>query len=283
MKNQTVGHQFVYGRKGTGSNFKSVVLEDKTLAYTYRSILAVNLGEVIVMSNSIANYSASSQQHGYYIRNAIPGNIAFIELEKEAIYENSTIESLLNEKTFETRIETLKNLIRLQKRARVADYTLSFNNILKQLENMVKFGDINKKGSVYKAYKKLVKDLNVEDLTEKARKNAEKQRAKLIGKALERKKERIKTFLGGDFGYSDDVAGREFLKVKEDKLLTSASVTVPLSAVLVLYKAYKNGKNVVGRVLGSFTILSTNEKEVQIGCHCILAKELDRVLGGYCG
>lgn len=194
MKNQTVGHQFVYGRKGTGSNFKSVVSKDKTLLYSYKSILAVNFGKVIIMDNFVANYSPTSQQHSYYIRNAIPGNIAFIELEKEAVYENSTIKRLLNDKTFETKVEALKNLIKFQKRARVADYTLSFNNILKQLENFVKFGDINKRGAIYKDYKKLIKDLDIEDLTEKARKNALNKREKNREKFLNLKKEKVKTF-----------------------------------------------------------------------------------------
>ena len=50
---------------------------------------------------------------------------------------------------------------------------------------------------------------------------------------------------------------------------TSQNITMPISDVLPLLKMWKHKHNIVGLVLGKYTILANNDKYVKIGCHAI--------------
>lgn len=84
----------------------------------------------------------------------------------------------------------------------------------------------------------------------------------------------------------------ELLRVKDNEVETSRGAKVPFDVAVKMYRAIKNGVNVIGATIGNFTIndvypnetlsfgQSDSERDtvVQIGCHRILLSEAARVL-----
>lgn len=52
-----------------------------------------------------------------------------------------------------------------------------------------------------------------------------------------------------------------------DKCISLRNCTAPLREAKVLLHAYASGKNLHGKMAGSYTIVSANKNEVQVGCH----------------
>ena len=88
-------------------------------------------------------------------------------------------------------------------------------------------------------------------------------------------------FLGHSNLVFDPNYNSVYLKVIEDKLYTSNSITVNIMEAITLYKAYLAGKNILNARLGHYTVVKASKTSVTIGCTTISAVELNRVLGEY--
>lgn len=66
-----------------------------------------------------------------------------------------------------------------------------------------------------------------------------------------------------DINYADLLVFCEEL----DKCVSLRGCTAPLKEAKVLLHAYASGKNIHGKPAGSYTIVSANKNEVQVGCH----------------
>lgn len=63
----------------------------------------------------------------------------------------------------------------------------------------------------------------------------------------------------------------------DDVVKTTQYITVPWRDVELLLKLWKAGKPILGKTAGQYTVLSVNDKYVQVGCHKIPAANLNAV------
>lgn len=276
MNNQQVAHSFAYGQNGKGSNFYSE--RDGTLLYSYSSLLARKFENgIILIDERIANYSNTSIRHNSHLIRAIH--------HMEYYYVSSLdsyckLEEFFNIHELDLVNKEIIELYKKQKRARKSDYSQQIRTKLCEGSAIIKYGSVDKRSSVYKTFQRLYDGTNADELIE-ASIIAEKKQKELHAKKLfENNKIKYFNFTGVMPTYSaSELQGYNWLKIEGENLKTSGHVTVDLQEAKVLYKAYKSGKKVIGENIGYYTILKANDKEVQIGCHHILTKELDRVLG----
>ncbi len=106
-------------------------------------------------------------------------------------------------------------------------------------------------------------------------------KAKENEKHQEARQKELNKFLGHSNVVYDPNYNSVYLKVIEDKLYTSNSITVKVMEAITLYKAYLAGKNILNARLGSYIVLKSSKESVTIGCTTISAIELNRVLGKY--
>lgn len=89
-------------------------------------------------------------------------------------------------------------------------------------------------------------------------------------------KEKVAQWLKGKnvslMGYSGDTLLRHING--GETVQTSRGASVPTKHAEVLYKAWRNGKVIVGTHIGDFTVLRSSEDEVVIGCHTLKAHVL---------
>ena len=276
--NENVAHGFVYGENGKGSNYSSV---DNTL-YSYNSILARKDLDLIIISSTIANYSSTSNRHNLHLSRALNyDHDNIITVYRELNYNESRKD--LDKFDLLDNTKIIKDLLKKQSKARKANYFYAIDNIIKNGQNIIKFGNIDKRSIIYKEYVALVnqdlkkdyKEIIAGDIIED--KKREKKAAAAVYK---RNLEKIENFTGSCMKkYSkSDLAKFDFLVIREDQLCTNRSVCVDLKAAKTLYKMLVAGKKINGLKIGYYTILSHNDKFIIIGCHKILITELKRVL-----
>ena len=105
--------------------------------------------------------------------------------------------------------------------------------------------------------------------------------AKEDAKRQESRQKWLNKFLGHSNVVFDPNYNSVYLKVVEDKLYTSNSITVNVMEAITLYKAYLAGKNILNARLGHYVVGKASKTSVTIGCTTISAVELNRVLGEY--
>jgi len=279
MNNRQVAHSFVYGNSGVGSNFST---DGRTL-YSYSSIMArkyhKNGKDIILVSDRIRKYSNTSQKHHGHL-------VASFNPTDEVIYideiSNGYIEDVLTLDMFKIKLNELIELYKKQSRARKTDYSYWINRELKELELFIKYSKIDKRSSTYKTYLKIIEDKeNIAEITNKAIESEKKEKKRIAKANFEANKKRFEKFTKTKCPYSkpSDISDYNWLKIEDNYLKTNSHIKVDLESAKSLYKLYKWGKNIVGCMIGQYTILKANKELVQIGCHKILPKELDRVLG----
>ena len=106
-------------------------------------------------------------------------------------------------------------------------------------------------------------------------------KAKEDEKRQESRQKELNNFLGHRNVVYDPNYNSVYLKVIEDKLYTSNSITVNVMEAITLYKAYLAGKNILNARLGHYVVGKVSKESVTIGCTTISAIELNRVLGEY--
>jgi hypothetical protein len=275
MNNSQVAHNFAYGKDGNGSNFYSEY--SGTLLYSYSSLMARKFGSIILVDKYIANYSNTSQRHHSHLYRACNHmDIIYVsELDKYG-----RLEEFLNQRELNLVNNSLIELYKKQQRARKRDYSYEINKELYKGSMCLCYGKIDKRSKVYKIFMDFKNGINPEELIQKSIEE-EKKRNKLIAKQqFKNKVEQFERFTKVKCPYTKPTDLQyNWIRIEEDKLKTNSWVSVPLDEAIKLYRAFKKGIKVVGQKIDHYTILSANKDLVQIGCHKILVKELDRVLG----
>jgi len=274
-KTEAIPHKWLYDTENGSYDYQSYNMSYyREKLYSYGSVLAVidRKTDIILVDSSIANYSNTSQRHSHYMRNAIPSHYKVFECRKDYGYP-----------TVKGYYDTVIELIDKQSRARVADYT---SEITHHIEQGMEFAEIfkHKRSSEYKALKELSK-LNIaqmlgvtSDIIEADKKRKLREKKKQDKAMQESKQKKLDTFTGGGIKFDPNYGG-VYLKIEDDKLKTTNSITVPLNEALILYSRYINGKDIIGTKFDYYTVVSATKNQVKIGCTIISRVELDRVLG----
>ena len=275
--NRAVAHSFAYGNNDKGSNFYSESYGN--LLYSYGSLLARKFENgIILISEPISRYSNSSQKHHSHLIHAIN--------HREYYYVNDLsgygkLEEFFNDKELDRTCKDILDLYIKQSRARKTDYSFQIKKELDKCEAIIKYGKIDKRQKPYKKYvdiRKGIKSINqlVEDGI-KAEKNRKTLEAK---RKFTANKKRYTNFTGIEWdGTATELANYNHLIISGEEILTDSHARVGLNEAKVLYKAWSKGKDIVGQKIGYYTVLKANKKEVKIGCHLLLGKELHKVLG----
>ncbi len=275
--NENIAHKFVYGQDGKGSNFRSI---DNTL-YSYSSILARKDQGLIIISSTIANYSSTSGRHMLHLSRALNyDHDNIITVHRELNYNESRKD--LDKFDLVDNTNSIKDLLKKQSRARKYNYFNSIDKIIKNGQNIIKFGSVDKRSIIYKEFISLIeKDLEKDYKSIIAADLIADKKRKLIAdnKAYKRNLEKIEDFTGSSMKqYSkSDLNTFDFLRIDDVSIRSHRNVSVDIAAARILYNRYKTGKSINGLKIGSYTIINYNKKFVTIGCHKILFKELERV------
>ena len=274
MNNSQVAHHFIYdSSEAKGSNFSC----NNNNIYSFSSLMA-NIDrekKIILIDQSISTYSNSSQKHRSHLLRAIPSDYSVFEWYWK---DGSFVEAQYN---------VILNLIEKQSRARKVDYS---NQIAKLIDLCNEYVELFQE-EVSAEDKELLNDINNIDIkeVESSSKNLiEANNNRLLAlKAKEDKKyqesrqKELNRFLGTTDVKFDPDYNSVYLKVIEDKLYTSNSITVNVMEAITLYKAYLAGKNILNARLGHYVVGKVSKESVTIGCTTISAIELNRVLSKY--
>lgn len=273
MRNENVAHCFIYNEdseeKGSNFSFKGNKL------YSYTSLMArINRDKkTILIDEHISDYSNTSRKHRRNLFKAIPSIYSVFEWRWK---DSSYIESQYN---------LIIEMLDKQSRARTSDYSLNIANAISSCTNY----EIEFPEEISENDKELLIDIlqiNVQELISSSSHLIEKSKEKLIAlkaKDNERKQDSrqlwLNKFLGNNSVKFDPNYNSVYLKISGDTLYTSNSIQVPLRDSFILYKKYTDGKDIVGKKLGCYTVLKSSKESVTIGCTTISAIELNRVFG----
>ena len=274
MNNSQVAHHFIYDSSSAqGSNFSC---NDNNI-YSYSSLMATIDREkkIILIDQRISTYSNSSQKHGNHLLRAIPSNYSVFEWRKD---DGSFIEA---------QHDIILQLIGKQSRARKVDYT---NQIERLVDLSIEYSQVLKEEVEESDLELLhwLKSINMSELIASSKDLIEANNHRLLAlkvkeqeKHQESRQKELNKFLGHGNIIYDPNYNSVYLKVIEDKLYTSNSITVNTMEAITLYKAYLAGKNIIGARLGHYVVGKVSKTSVTIGCTTISARELNRVLGEY--
>ena len=274
MNNSQVAHHFIYeSSEAKGSNFSCI----NNSLFSFSSLMATIDREkkTILIDQSISTYSNSSQKHRSHLLRAIPSNYSVFEWHwNDASY-------------VEEQYNTILNLVDKQSRARVCDYS---NQIAKLIDLCNKYVELFQEeiSSEDHILFDQINTIDIHELLLSSQHLIEANKARILAlKAKEQEKyqesrqKNLDKFLGHSNVVFDPNYNSVYLKVIEDKLYTSNSITVNVMEAITLYKAYLAGKNILNARLGHYTVVKASKTSVTIGCTTISAVELNRVLGEY--
>ena len=274
MNNSQVAHHFIYDSSSAkGSNFSC---NDNNI-YSYSSLMATIDREkkIILIDKSISTYSNSSQKHRNHLLRAIPS------------YYN-VFEWHWNDGSFiYTQYHQILLLIVKQSRARKIDYS---NQIARLIDLCNEYAELFQEevSAENRILLDQINTINIQELLSSSQHLIEANRARLLAlkvkeqeKHQESRQKELNRFLGHSNVVYDPNYNSVYLKVIEDKLYTSNSITVKVMEAITLYKAYLAGKNILNARLGHYVVGKVSKESVTIGCTTISAIELNRVLGEY--
>ena len=274
MNNSQVAHHFIYDSSSAkGSNFSC---NDNNI-YSYSSLMATIDREkkIILIDKSISTYSNSSQKHRNHLLRAIPS------------YYN-VFEWHWNDGSFiYTQYHQILLLIVKQSRARKIDYS---NQIARLIDLCNEYAELFQEevSAENRILLDQINTINIQELLSSSQHLIEANRARLLAlkvkeqeKHQESRQKELNRFLGHSNVVYDPNYNSVYLKVIEDKLYTSNSITVKVMEAITLYKAYLAGKNILNERLGHYVVGKVSKTSVTIGCTTISAIELNRVLGEY--
>ena len=274
MNNSELAHHFIYNSlEAKGSNFSY----NNERLYSYSSLMATIDREkkIILIDQRISTYSNSSQKHRNHLLRAIPSNYSVFEWYWR---DGSFIEA---------QHDIILQLIGKQSRARKVDYT---NQIERLIDLSIEYSQVFKEEIEESDLELLheLKSINMSELIASSKDLIEANNHRLLAlkvkeqeKHQESKQKELNKFLGHSNVVYDPNYNSVYLKVIEDKLYTSNSITVNTMEAITLYKAYLAGKNILNARLGHYVVGKVSKTSVTIGCTTISAIELNRVLGEY--
>ena len=181
----------------------------------------------------------------------------------------------------------------MESRARKVSYLPQIQRIIDNVDEYVEVHEIKKLSKESKANLEDINSIDIDNLIESSADVIKKDKERLLKiKNLEDKKRQesrqniLDRFLGQVYNKSDKSTVKYdpnynsvYLKVDDESIKTTNSITVPLKESLALYRAYLSGKNIHGLNLGNYSVVKSSKESVTIGCTVISAKELNRVLG----
>ena len=273
MNNSQVAHHFIYeSSEAQGSNFSC----NGRKLYSYSSLMATIDREkkIILINERISHYSPISQKHRSKLLRAIPSDYSVFEWYWK---DGSFIEAQHN---------VILNLIGKQSRARKVDYSNQIKRLIDLCNEYSNLFTIEEKDKV------LLDDINttidINELLSSSKHLIEANRTRILAlrakedaQRQESRQRDLDKFLGHSNVVYDPNYNSVYLKVVEDKLYTSNSITVNVMEAITLYKAYLAGKNILNARLGHYVVGKVSKESVTIGCTTISAIELNRVLGEY--
>ena len=274
MNNKQVAHHFIYeSSPAKGSNFSC----NNNSIYSYSSLMATIDREkkIILIDQIISNCSNSSQKHRNHLFRAIPSNYSVFEWHWN---DGSFIDS---------KYHIILELIDKQSRARKVDYS---NQIAKLIDLCNEYAELFQEEVSSENHILLdqINTINIQELLSSSQHLIEANKARILAlkakeneKHQEARQKELDKFLGHSNVVYDPNYNSVYLKVIEDKLYTSNSITVNVMEAITLYKAYLAGKNILNARLGNYIVLKSSKESVTIGCTTISAIELNRVLGEY--
>lgn len=280
MNNEVVAHRFIYGEKTSakGSHFSY----EYDRLYSYYSILAKIDREktIVYIDSKVAGYSNTSRKHTTHLYRAIPGYYSVFEWD----FSEDFITCKRNE---------IFELISKEARARKVSYLTQIQRIIDNVDEYIEVHEIKKLSKEAKAHLKDIESIDIDNLIESSAEVIKRDKERLLKiKKLEDKKKQdsrqnnLDRFLNQVYNKSDKSTVKYdpnynsvYLKVDDESIKTTNSITVPLRESLALYRAYLSGKNIHGLNLGHYSVVKSSKESVTIGCTVISAKELDRVLG----
>lgn len=274
MNNSQVAHHFIYDSSSAqGSNFSC---NDNNI-YSFSSLMATINREkkIILIDQRISTYSSSSHKHRSHLLRAIPSNYSVFEWRKD---DGSFIEA---------QHDIILQLIGKQSRARKVDYT---NQIERLVDLSIEYSQVLKEEVEESDLELLhwLKSINMSELIASSKDLIEANNNRLLAlkvkeqeKHQESRQKELNKFLGHSNVVYDPNYNSVYLKVIEDKLYTSNSITVNTMEAITLYKAYLANKNIIGARLGHYVVGKVSKTSVTIGCTTISAIELNRVLSKY--
>ena len=274
MNNSQVAHHFIYeSSEAQGSNFSC----NGSKLYSYSSLMATIDREkkIILIDERISHYSNSSQKHRSHLLRAIPSDYSVFEWYWK---DGSFVEAQYN---------VILNLIGKQSRARKVDYS---NQIAKLINLCNKYVELFQEeiSSEDHILFDQINTIDIHELLLSSQHLIEASRARIMAikvkeqeKHQESRQKELNKFLGHSNVVYDPNYNSVYLKVIEDKLYTSNSITVNVMEAITLYKAYLAGKNILNARLGHYVVGKVSKESVTIGCTTISAIELNRVLSKY--
>ena len=274
MNNSQVAHHFIYeSSEAQGSNFSCI----NGRLYSYSSIMATIDREkkIILIDQSISTYSNSSRKHRNHLLRAIQSYYNVFEWHwNDASY-------------IEEQYNTILNLLDKQSRARKVDYS---NQIAKLIDLCNKYVELFQEeiSSEDHILFDQINTIDIHELLLSSQHLIEANKARILAlkvkedeKRQESRQKELNKFLGHSNVVYDPNYNSVYLKVVEDKLYTSNSITVNVMEAITLYKAYLAGKNILNARIGHYVVGKVSKESVTIGCTTISAIELNRVLSKY--
>ena len=274
MNNPQVAHHFIYeSSEAKGSNFSC----RNNSIYSFSSVMATidRKKKIILIDERISHYSNSSQKHRNHLFKAIPSHYSVFEWHWR---DGSFID---------TQYHQILLLIGKQSRARKVDYS---NQIAKLIDLCNKYAELFQKEISAEDHILLdqINTINIKELLSSSQHLIEANKARILAlkakedaKYQEARQNNLNKFLGHSNVVYDPNYNSVYLKVVEDKLYTSNSITVNVMEAITLYKAYLAGKNIINARLVNYVVGKVSKESVTIGCTTISAVELNRVLGEY--
>ena len=274
MNNPQVAHHFIYeSSPAQGSNFSC----RNNSIYSFSSLMAtIDRGKkIILVDQRISHYSNSSQKHKSNLFRAIPSHYSVFEWN----WNNGSF--------VDSQYHVILELIDKQSRARKVDYS---NQIAKLIDLCNEYAELFQEEVSAEDHILLseINTINIQELLSSSQHLIEANKARILAlkvkedeKRQESRQKELNKFLGHSNVIYDPDYNSVYLKVIEDKLYTSNSITVNVMEAITLYKAYLAGKNILNARLGHYVVGKVSKESVTIGCTTISAIELNRVLSKY--
>ena len=271
-RTEAVCHKWIYDNDNGSYDYNSYNMSyHGPKLYSYNTVLARIDRErnIICIDKSTAHCSHTSGRHYRYLLRAIPSynytvfTFPFHVDDKPAWY-----------------LEQCMFLLDKQSRARKSDYTTSIISHLDEALKYISMYKYDKRKSTYKQLMAL--DANRDDMLAQvadiieADKKAKAAAKRKYDKQMQSKRQAtLDRFTGGGVTFDPNYTG-VYLRINDDKLQTTNSITVPLADATLLYKRWAVGKDILGANLDCYKVIQASSKSVQIGCTKISANELHR-------
>jgi hypothetical protein len=234
-----------------------------------------------------ASYSNSTSKHQNHVRSAINENlidkIFYFDFSTSSTYSTrSTYSFYLNENSI---ISTVDRLILEAKKAfdkqlKARENTWQVNNGLRYLNNAIdlisEFYQLSSNGFIDQKIKiDILNDLKTSAINHANHLQATKQErdTKKQARKVELEKTKLERWLKGTYNqtlYNLPV----YLRLQGDYIQTSHGAKVPKLEALKAFIRIKQGENIEGEKIGSFTVNKQENNLLLIGCHKI---EINRV------